>query len=516
MKKIVFTLLLALLLSPFLSSAQISCFTSTNDIWEFEADINASVDCALPFYGGGCTTAISESTLLRFHLDGDVVIDECDMWCEPDGFDFSAINQNAIFASAMALANANTPKCVATGEEMLVVDLLFYIDVCSCTDPNTGNNESQLFLGLDVTYACCEKANDCQADFTIDYNPNVGECMFTVTNTSTPSSDNNCGDCDNPTGFTDVSWEINTVHRKGQLEWINPYINGSGYNFQFAPASLKFLAGYQICVTTTDCNGCVAQTCETIIGDFLCFGFTGGGDDKLISRRVESNLSALGKNRNSEKANDCQADFAVDYNPNVGECMFTVTNTITPSSDNDCGECDNPTGFTDVSWEISTVHQKGALEWINPYTNGSGYNFQFSPTSLKFLVGYQICVRTTDCNGCVAETCETIIGDFTCFGFTGGGEEELSLRRVETRLRSLEINPNPTSGFTNMTIHEKEFDPNNSRIEIYDLQGRMVDQLNSLSSGTNPIDLSQLSPSVYVVKLVIDGQVVQAEKIVVE
>jgi len=364
MKNIFYTVLMALLVSPFLSTAQVNCFTNTESVSEFEVNINASVDCALPVYGGGCQTGTSEPTTLSFHPVGDVAI-ECEMWCADDGFDFSAANQNDIFASAMDLANANAPKCVATGEEMIVIDINFYIDLCVC------GGASQLFLAMDVTYACCERAND------------------------------------------------------------------------------------------------------------------------------------------------CQADFIVNYDPTIGECIFTVTNTSTPSSDNDCGGCNNPTGFTDASWHISTIQQNGGLQWINPYTSGSGFNFQFAPTSLKYLVGYRICLTTTDCNGCVAEVCESIRGDFSCFGFTGN-DDKLRARQVETSTRPLEISPNPTNGFTNMNVSEKEFDQNNSRIEIYDLQGRMVDQLNTLSAGANLIDLSRLSSSVYIVKLVIDGQVLQAEKIVVE
>ena len=79
--------------------------------------------------------------------------------------------------------------------------------------------------------------------------------------------------------------------------------------------------------------------------------------------------------------------------------------------------------------------------------------------------------------------------------------------------QDIEIYPNPTSDILNLRLKTNT----NSRIELYNLQGELINSWKVESNNSNlQLDISQLEVGVYVLRVIENGDVVLTEKILKE
>lgn len=266
MRRIFYTsLLFAVLIVPSTMFSQSWCFPATNDVWDFEQALNDGADCALAASGAGCEGIITHEENQSMHVAWGIIIDECDLWCaDNDPGTYSSSYTAGVFNTALAIANANAPICPDTGLPKVVIGFDFFMDICVCGDG------SQLFLAADLVYACCEVGDDCEASFEVFQSSE--DCNIYLTNTSTPSSINDCGDCDNPSGITSVSWSVYEYHA-GPIGYVS-YLTGSNdFHYVFDPSTATGPNdGFQICMTIEDCVGCSDRHCVLIDRFVFCRG----------------------------------------------------------------------------------------------------------------------------------------------------------------------------------------------------------------------------------------------------
>jgi len=485
MKKLCLLLLLGLVISPFLANAQEDCFEDVPGSVMYFEQISESMNCALVDIGGGCEGIVSEETIV--HLDQSN-IDHCSIWCNYSGAPHwtTSAGQEQIFENIMELAPDFAPECSSTGAPMTLIDIIVDLAVIGSTQ----------FVYAELTFACCFIPEDCQADFNITWIPTIGDCHYELINASTPSALNNCGDCENAAGITSVKWSVSTLHGTPPFQYVSPFTSSTDFNFDFDPSGAIPNEGFQICLTIKDCVGCTDRICKTVTNQKLCPG--------LKEEKEELRVPLV----------DCESDFQITWIPTIGDCHYELTNASTTSEETDCGDCENPSGITSVSWDVSTLHGTPPFQYTSPYTSSSDYHFAFDPGGAIPNEGFQICLRIEDCDGCMSSICKTVNKIKLCPGFTGGNGKD----KTASRSNSPQINvfPNPASEALNVQIRQKDFDAQISSIEIIDLQGRLVKSVTAIQEGLNTIDLSGLNSNIYILNLILDGEYVHSEKIVIE
>ncbi len=112
------------------------------------------------------------------------------------------------------------------------------------------------------------------------------------------------------------------------------------------------------------------------------------------------------------QCNPCEASFNIYYND---DCTITLVNTSVAAQENDCGDCDNPSGITSASWGIYEYHD-GPFPYVSPYTGCNTFNCTFDPTGAGPNDGFQICLTIEDCSGCSDTYCEVLDRFAPCFG----------------------------------------------------------------------------------------------------
>lgn len=75
------------------------------------------------------------------------------------------------------------------------------------------------------------------------------------------------------------------------------------------------------------------------------------------------------------------------------------------------------------------------------------------------------------------------------------------------------IFPNPTTDFVNVNVKGLEFEKTQQSYQLYDLQGRLIKQ-NSLKQAETQISLSNLSSSIYILRIYANKKVLKTFKII--
>jgi hypothetical protein len=83
---------------------------------------------------------------------------------------------------------------------------------------------------------------------------------------------------------------------------------------------------------------------------------------------------------------------------------------------------------------------------------------------------------------------------------------------IETKTEIF-IFPNPTTDFVNVNIKGYEFEKGQQSYELYDMQGRLIQQ-NSINQAETQISLSNLISSTYILRVSMDGEVLKTFKII--
>lgn len=254
-----FLILICLLagLSPFTTYGQSSCFTSQSTFTGLVNSLNNGTQCALPFYNQGCVGLQTEASQVAFGPSSSSnYFEECDYACTDDfPGPYSPTLQVQLFEKAVNLAAPFAPTCTETGLPMVIVNIEFSEDPCF-----TCNGD---FIDFIVTYACCEVADDCNANFTIEQSKT--DCDIYLTNNSTASSINDCGDCDNPAGITSVTWQVYEYTSTFPAPSVSIWLTSNSWNFSFDPDDApNNPISFRICLTIEDCLGCTSTTCEDI------------------------------------------------------------------------------------------------------------------------------------------------------------------------------------------------------------------------------------------------------------
>ncbi|MCG9793504.1 T9SS type A sorting domain-containing protein [Flavobacterium algicola] len=75
------------------------------------------------------------------------------------------------------------------------------------------------------------------------------------------------------------------------------------------------------------------------------------------------------------------------------------------------------------------------------------------------------------------------------------------------------IFPNPTTDYVTVNMNGLELEQGIKSYQMYDLQGRMVKQ-NTISQTETPINMTDLSASVYILQVVVNSELLKTFKIV--
>ena len=205
-------------------------------------------------------------------------------------------------------------------------------------------------------------------------------------------------------------------------------------------------------------------------------------------------------------------------------CAINLVNMSAPSDSNDCGDCNNPTGFVKVRWDVSKLYIGDPFSFVSPCLQSNDYNFSFVPEFGEHD-GYQICLTVEDCNGCVARHCEVITRYSVCLKKDSSDSDEedainSSLREkeeanaLEMEKNAYFIYPNPATDRVQIQINsEKTFE---GSVQIHNLMGQLVKQIDKVSEGTSAINLSGIPKGIYIVSVVKSGRVDYSEKIMIE
>ena len=207
-----------------------------------------------------------------------------------------------------------------------------------------------------------------------------------------------------------------------------------------------------------------------------------------------------------EECDQCEASFEVCQ---AKDCTVHLINTSTPSAENDCGDCENPTGLVSTSWSITEYHN-GPPPYVSMFGSSQNYNTSFKPTSTD-NDGYQICLRIEDCSGCTSQYCEVF--QFKACKQIGVSEQRASTESNISNTTYL-LYPNPVRDQIQLEIEsDQTFD---GVLKIYDFRGKLVKQVGNIKSGYSSINVESMSTGVYLFNVINDGKIDYSEKIMIE
>ncbi|WP_348799927.1 T9SS type A sorting domain-containing protein [Flavobacterium adhaerens] len=92
-------------------------------------------------------------------------------------------------------------------------------------------------------------------------------------------------------------------------------------------------------------------------------------------------------------------------------------------------------------------------------------------------------------------------------------EENLGTPDVEESIADVLIFPNPTVDLVHISMKDQEFGSDQRSYKLYDIQGRLLKQ-NKISQVDTQVNLSSLSPSIYVLLVYTDNKVLKSFKII--
>lgn len=131
----------------------------------------------------------------------------------------------------------------------------------------------------------------------------------------------------------------------------------------------------------------------------------------------------------------------------------------------------------------------------------SGSNAIGSGGSISYTIGQVNCSANTGTNGSVLEGVQQPYEISVAYGI----EEE---DRIDL---AYEAYPNPATGY--LMLRLKDFNNENLSYLLYDIKGNNLESKKITTSETN-IDISNLSPSTYFLKLILNTKVVKSFKII--
>ncbi len=133
--------------------------------------------------------------------------------------------------------------------------------------------------------------------------------------------------------------------------------------------------------------------------------------------------------------------------------------------------------------------------------NTAGGNASGSGGSVSYSLGQLVYTTNTGSSGSVAQGIQIpyVITEETGIEGTGG----ISLRVIAY--------PNPTTDY--LTLEVKEFEISNLRFHLYDMQGKLLQNEKIIDYQTS-IDMSNLVPSTYFVKVIRGNKEVKTFKII--
>ncbi|MBK0368815.1 T9SS type A sorting domain-containing protein [Flavobacterium agrisoli] len=112
----------------------------------------------------------------------------------------------------------------------------------------------------------------------------------------------------------------------------------------------------------------------------------------------------------------------------------------------------------------------------------------------------------------------TYIGEDSNYNVAQGIQHEISALlntkpEIDKVVTQMFVFPNPTTDYVTLKMDGYELDANNQFYQVFDLQGKLLQQKN-IAEGETQIHLDHLSPSVYILVVNRDNKVVETFKII--